>query len=668
MNSFTHYLASVRRAFGCLLILLSIAVVSLGEDRVLFQSPQWSQAWLRGSMRQQKMMNAKRTGKVIETDVWSPYGLSGLFKGKHPVREHMQNEGSLKTNSEEPVRRAEAGSTGQSKQSTTPDNKKNVTDTLSFPENCVGGCEQRLITEHEDSVSLYVGTNQSVYRFGDVLVGTGHRWEEDRNSIISSPEFNNTVMQLYFHTRPHWERREVDFPMLGKICNEGWSQHKPSEDLVIHFRNGDNIFDSYSKVVTCAKEFHKAHYDANTTGVPLRLVTIQHYGANAENGLYFATNESIQKGNAIAQHLIDDLFELGFDVHVQSSADADVDFCTMLQASEVCLSLGSLFFACQCQWSQLLGQTFSLFVFCHWAGGFDSVVNAVRGAIGFPQTQSNFEDVPYGYFAQHSKKVAPVPNKEKTPNADDEDSVFQSGMYLYGDSVFGLTPNWKAERQAIARQPAYKGTLLERYFKDKKPVHVDGPLLLDLCQTHWGTYAPVEDVVIHHRTNHISSLLDCAEHHYQNLTARTNSHKPTVRVVTVHHLSGNVQTLTDDLQAMGYTTFVQSSASLLTAAGVASDAASESAAAATEVGLASEDNIAGAAAAKELVASLTAAQTAGTLAKNAAEAMAAASADIDFCTLLQANRLCLEKSAASIDRLLKTVKKQVHQSHATMNF
>ena len=296
----------------------------------------------------------------------------------------------------------------------------------------------------------------------------------------------------------------------------------------------------------------------------------------------------------------------------------------------------------------------------YWVGGFDSVVNAVRGATGLPQTQSNFEDVPYGYFAQHSKKVAPVPNKEKTPNADDEDSVFQSGMYLYGDSVFGLTPNWKAERQAIARQPAYKGTLLERYFKDKKPVHVDGPLLLDLCQTHWGTYAPVEDVVIHHRTSRLSSLLACAEHHYDNITATSNGRKPTVRVVTVHHdLSGNVEVLKERLESMGYTTLVQSSASLLTAAGVASDAASESAAAATEVGLASEDNIAGGAAAKELVASLTAAQTAGTLAKKAAEAMAAASADIDFCTLLQANRLCLEKSGANIDRLLKTVKKQV---------
>ena len=44
---------------------------------------------------------------------------------------------------------------------------------------CGQGCTHNIsLAGTNDSVPVYIGTNESVYRFGDVLAGTGHRWCE----------------------------------------------------------------------------------------------------------------------------------------------------------------------------------------------------------------------------------------------------------------------------------------------------------------------------------------------------------------------------------------------------------------------------------------------------------------------------------------------------------
>ena len=79
---------------------------------------------------------------------------------------------------------------------------------------------------------------------------------------------------------------------------QSWSQYAPPENLVIHFRNGDNHFDSADRVTTCARDFMKRYRHqmrreegGNYSGavgvgpsLTARLVTIQHYGANVETG------------------------------------------------------------------------------------------------------------------------------------------------------------------------------------------------------------------------------------------------------------------------------------------------------------------------------------------------------------------------------------------------
>ena len=43
---------------------------------------------------------------------------------------------------------------------------------------CLNGCNLTVKMDNGNDVSVYIGVNQSVYRIGDVLAGTGRRWRK----------------------------------------------------------------------------------------------------------------------------------------------------------------------------------------------------------------------------------------------------------------------------------------------------------------------------------------------------------------------------------------------------------------------------------------------------------------------------------------------------------
>jgi len=212
---------------------------------------------------------------------------------------------------------------------------------------CGEACEETISSGSLQNISLYVAANQSVYRIGDVVKGQGGRWKEDRATILHSPKFNNTLLQRYFQLKTTKETT-VDTKVLGRLCRHYWGYCTPGEDLVMHHRNGDNIHDSEEWLLQCATQF-KARQDRlhNVSGsrqrsYSLRLVTVQHYGANELNGKYFPTPESIEKGNRKTLKILHELQDLNFSITVQSSSDPDEDFCTVVLAHDVCLSHGTI--------------------------------------------------------------------------------------------------------------------------------------------------------------------------------------------------------------------------------------------------------------------------------------------------------------------------------------
>jgi hypothetical protein len=254
-------------------------------------------------------------------------------------------------------------------------------------------------------------------------------------------------------------------------------------------------------------------------------------------------------------------------------------------------------------------------------------------------------------------------------------------VYRFGDSIFGKTPRWKGERQTILQAPEYKGTLLQKYFRDKKHVHVDADLMHTLCDSYWGRFRPEEDLVVHHRTGnqiYFDSLLECAQRHMQLRSAHNVSGAPlTARIVTIKRYSSTIDhngderdfhskpvvKLMESLEELGYVGItVQSSAHVAMAAGAAALAAAESLAASSaveEVASPSNNNaqVANVYDAQAAIdAASRTASAAAAAASAAAEAVTAASSDTDFCTLLLAKNVCL--TTGGFDAAVRVIRKK----------
>ena len=80
-----------------------------------------------------------------------------------------------------------------------------------------------------------------IYRFADVFLGIGSRWEMDRESILSDERFRNTILYDYLMHKT----QEKDFETLKEIINTHAASKKYTtpdpDELVIHLRLGDCV-------------------------------------------------------------------------------------------------------------------------------------------------------------------------------------------------------------------------------------------------------------------------------------------------------------------------------------------------------------------------------------------------------------------------------------------
>lgn len=393
-------------------------------------------------------------------------------------------------------------------------------------------------------------------------------------------------------------------------------------------------------------------------------------------------------------------------------------------------------------------------------GAFDSVVNAVRVALGKHSSQPNFEDIE-GFLFQDYRQAAPLPGSSSAAGAAASPALhfsplsissesaaeaaalaaaeLESKVYKFGESVMGLTGEmWKTLRKTIMHDPVYKGTLLQQYFKCKSCLNwwqelkqcaltcgfhfsllwflcqptslfscffalvrlpadpprctakapltwIDGALFHDLCTKQWGVFAPREDVTIHQRSvkDH-PDLVQCAAG-IKRTILRTQPRKKqslTARVVTTLNdapVDSQVAKLVSGLENLGFTVKVQSSMSLLNAAAWIRDAAATLGFVLTKRGTISDDDSSEELFDEKLLQILLDAATGGehqplfrsntsnpskysneatAAAASSLEALVTAASDIDFCTLLQADRVCLATSS-NFDKIIRVTQKQL---------
>ncbi|NEQ49253.1 MAG: hypothetical protein F6K11_03845 [Leptolyngbya sp. SIO3F4] len=168
-----------------------------------------------------------------------------------------------------------------------------------------------------------------VYRVSDLVFCKGIRWQQDRKTILSDPQYRETILYSYLTQK----RYEKDFKIFKRVVRAHQTKYaKPSSNsLVIHLRLGDVMDDMNGKsLYEKSREIYK---NLHLIGLPkvkhATIVTALHFGANSLNGKYFYSDIAKEKSFEILQLLSDKLKIDGLDISYKSTENIDEDLCFM---------------------------------------------------------------------------------------------------------------------------------------------------------------------------------------------------------------------------------------------------------------------------------------------------------------------------------------------------
>jgi hypothetical protein len=207
-------------------------------------------------------------------------------------------------------------------------------------------------------------TNQ-VYRVSDLVLCRGIRWKQDRETILSDPQYIETILYDYL-TQKRYER---DLEVFKRVVRDHQAKYeKPSiNSLVIHLRLGDVMDDINGRpLYEKSREIYK---DLQLIGLPklkcVTIVTALHFGANPLNNKYFYSDIAKERSFEILQLLSENLKIKGWNVSYKSTENVDEDLCFMSGSNyfwKGLSSLSDLIANCMCNgslaWSPKGGQPY----------------------------------------------------------------------------------------------------------------------------------------------------------------------------------------------------------------------------------------------------------------------------------------------------------------------
>ena len=171
-------------------------------------------------------------------------------------------------------------------------------------------------------------TNQ-VYRVTDLIFRRGVRWEQDREAILSDPQYSDTILYAYLTQK----KRENDLATFRKIVRQFQDRYEqPSlSSLVVHLRLGDVMDDWDDNHPQKYLQTKKMFQDLILEDLPdiknATIVTALHFGANPINNMYFYSDKAKQRSFDILNLVSDQLQKKGMKVSYKSSEDIDEDLC-----------------------------------------------------------------------------------------------------------------------------------------------------------------------------------------------------------------------------------------------------------------------------------------------------------------------------------------------------
>jgi len=207
-------------------------------------------------------------------------------------------------------------------------------------------------------MEIKVYKHNSVYRMGDIINATGIRWIEDRFRILSTAEYEGTILRHFLEHLIYLKPQDVAgfdyWETLQNITKNKAKEKKyrlPTEnDIVMHLRLGDilaekdesmwrideilgrfdrnqrrgplNYYENFFKRMGLEKQYPEKEF---------KIVTALHFGANDVNNKYFYSDEAKEKSDELINSITEQLDELGRNYEIISQ-NTDADFAYMVHS------------------------------------------------------------------------------------------------------------------------------------------------------------------------------------------------------------------------------------------------------------------------------------------------------------------------------------------------
>lgn len=170
----------------------------------------------------------------------------------------------------------------------------------------------------------------STYRVADLFYRRGHRWREDRKTILKKAEYKNSIMYDYLTQK----RGERDFKTFRKIVRlhseKNLYRLVPPNHLVVHMRLGDVMERQVKKHgFRLYSNFYKRVKIKRFPITNVTIVTALHFGHNEMSSKFYYSTKAVNRSWKVIRDFEEQTHKEGLKLELFSNKNVDEDICFM---------------------------------------------------------------------------------------------------------------------------------------------------------------------------------------------------------------------------------------------------------------------------------------------------------------------------------------------------
>ena len=197
--------------------------------------------------------------------------------------------------------------------------------------------------------NLTVLKSNKHYRVNDLYNQCGPRWEQDRQVILTDPQYRETFLYHYLKNKKHEQDINTFKQAVIQIGDKKMYPKPTDTELVVHLRMGDSMgtddeFNTTDRVPDLLGKFDeiKNVIENNDEIDKITVVTALHFGDCELEDLHHYTDETYNRNIQFLTKLEQQINSIGHEMNLVSNQDIDKDIYYMIHSKHFIPSISNL--------------------------------------------------------------------------------------------------------------------------------------------------------------------------------------------------------------------------------------------------------------------------------------------------------------------------------------